>query len=266
MTKFNSKMLSKDFIKVLGELKRKIDEVNKNTPQLNRRKKYLMLVDVETIGVNDKSCYDISYVITDMQGNIQKIRAYCVREVSTEMQTMSDAYYWSKFPKYLELLNQGIYKIKNLNTIIKQMISDIANFNVSILTAYNSLFDVGAIKYTCEKYNVEMLDYQALGLEHECLWEQATNTIMNKPRYRKFAKDNNLKTASGKYWSSTAESCYKYMINNLNLNEEHIGLYDILFHELEILKRCNQSHSRRMAKPNSQTWRKMKISDEEMED
>lgn len=264
MTSFNSQMLSKDFIKMLGDLKQKIKSVNNSEIVLSKRKKYIMLVDVETVGVSDKSCYDISYVITDMQGNIKKIRAFCVREVFTEMQTMNEAYYWSKFPKYLELLNQGIYKIKNLNTIIKQMNKDIVDFNVSILTAYNSLFDVGAIFYTINKYNGAKLKYDKV--THECLWEQATNTIMNKPTYRRFAKEHNLKTASGKYWSSTAESCYKFMVNNLNLNEEHIGLYDVLFHELEILKRCNQSHSKRMAKPNSQTWRKMKITDKEMEE
>lgn len=260
---FSAKLLSKDFVEVLSKLKSKIDNINNQEVVINKRKKYLMLLDVETIGVADKSCYDISYVIVDMQGNIQKIRAFCVRELFTQTRVMREAYYWNKFGKYLELINEGIYEIEDLNTIIQTMNDDIKNFNVKILTAYNSLFDVGSIFHTIQKYNGISFDYNKV--KHECLWEQATNTLMNKKDYRKFAKENDLKTASGKYWSSTAESCYKYLTKNLELNEEHIGLYDVIFHELEILKTCNSKHCKREATPCSQTWRKMKILMDEME-
>lgn len=256
-------LLSASFVKKLGELKRKINEVNATHHEVSNRKKYYILLDVETVGVSDRSCYDISWVVMDRLGEILKVRAFAVREVFNDMQVMNQAYYFNKFPKYLELLSHGIYKIRNLNTIIKQLNKDIQDFNVSIFTAYNSNFDVSSLGYTIERYNATPINYGKA--KRECLWEQAVNSLMNTYSYRKFARENNLFTASRKYWSSTAESCYMYMKKNLNLGEEHIGLYDVLFHEAEILKTCNKKHIAKVnTEPSSSTWRKMKITDEEM--
>lgn len=246
----------------LAVLREKIKTVNETEFKIHDKKKLYMVVDVETIGVAERLCYDISWAICDKDGNKYAVRSYLVREVFNDMPTMEKAYYFKKYPKYIELLDQGVYTLKNASTIVDLMNADIEKFKPTIFTAYNSKFDLGALFYTFGRLNSGFVN---LPETKECIWAYATNVLMDRWSYRKFAKRHDLKTASGKFWSSNAENCYKYITDNPTFEEEHIGLFDILI-EMKILAYCNRQRTKCDKTPSSMCWRIMKIDPSELEE
>lgn len=224
------------------DLKNKMEAINNAPLTINRRKKYYILVDVETVGLGSQAiCYDIAWSIVDKQGNVYRTKAYCVREIFTNTTKMMEAYYWCKYAKYLEMLDIGLYTIKYGKEIIEEMNKDMADFNVDIFTAYNSNFDRTALMNTIRDLKIE----EGLNFPKtiECVWTQAVNSIMNKPSYRKFAKEHGMFTDSGKYWKSSAETCYRFMMNNPHFEEQHIGIFDVQI-EQEILAYANTKHEK----------------------
>ena len=143
-------------IEEIMELKNNIDKINSTEYEVNKRKKYYILVDVEKVGLGSQAIpYDISWSIVDKQGNVYRSKAYCVREVFNDTNRMMSAYYWSKYSKYLEMLSVGLYKIEFAHNIIKEMNEDMAHFNVDIFTAYNSNFDRKAIVNLIEELGID---------------------------------------------------------------------------------------------------------------
>ena len=74
--------------------------------KVDKRKKYLMVLDVETtnnaIGVkgapNDGLVYDIGFVVCDKKGNIYAKRSFAIKEIFDWKELMSTAYYNKKLP------------------------------------------------------------------------------------------------------------------------------------------------------------------------
>lgn len=245
---------TREFTKQLVDFKIEMDRIN--AQQVARsRAKTVLLVDVETIGVSERLCYDISWAII-RGGKVLRKRAYCVREVFCNMQTMSQAYYFNKYNKYLEMISKGIFEIKNMLTIVDKINSDIEEFGVTVFTAFNSSFDTEALQYTigalsCPR-NITPVPNQ------ECVWVYAVNTLLNRPSYRQFAKEHNLKTASGKYWQSNAEATYRYITNNPMFEEEHVGVMDVTI-EAEIMMYADRQRVKADKIPTPTIWQKMKI-------
>ena len=80
--------------------------------KLDKRKKYFMVLDVETTNndmtsqFNDGLVYDIGFGIYDQKGNTYCERSYCIKEIFEDKNLMNLAYYKNKLPKYYEELKQ----------------------------------------------------------------------------------------------------------------------------------------------------------------
>ena len=76
--------------------------------KLDKRKKYIMVLDVETTNndmtskFNDGLVYDIGFGIYDLKGNAYCERSYCIKEIFEDKSLMNSAYYKEKLPKYYE--------------------------------------------------------------------------------------------------------------------------------------------------------------------
>jgi hypothetical protein len=68
------------------------------------------------------------------------------------------------------------------------------------------------------------------------IWGLSCEQLLDNDDYRKFCVDNNLITNSGKYYSTTAESTYKYLTQNTGFIESHTAIEDADI-ECEILAR-----------------------------
>ena len=224
--------------------------------KIDKRKKYLMVLDVETTNnnmekgaKNDGLVYDIGFVVCDKQGNIYCKRSYAVQEIFDWTELMSTAYYHKKLPKYYErLANNKMYKnsIWHIRKVIKEIMQI---FNITEVYAYNANFDYTTLNNTVRylsgsacrwffPYGTQICDIWHIACQTLCLqktfqWENVRNA------------NNNLIT--------NAERVFGYC-EQTDFEEEHTGLADAIV-ESQILARCFKSHKNINKKINRACWR-----------
>ena len=224
--------------------------------KIDKRKKYLMVLDVETTNnnmekgaKNDGLVYDIGFVVCDKQGNIYCKRSYVVQEIFDWTELMSTAYYYKKLPKYYErLANNQMYKnsIWHIRKVIKEIMQI---FNITEVYAYNANFDYTTLNNTVRylsgsacrwffPYGTQICDIwniacQVLGTQKTFQWENIRNA------------NNNLIT--------NAERMFGYC-EQIDFEEEHTGLADAVV-ESQILARCFKSHKSINKHINRARWR-----------
>ena len=224
--------------------------------KIDKRKKYLIVIDVETTNnnmekgaKNDGLVYDIGFVVCDKQGNIYCKRSYAVQEIFDWTELMSTAYYYKKLPKYYErLANNKMYKnsIWHIRKVIKEIMQI---FNITEVYAYNANFDYTTLNntvrylsgsacrwffpYGTQIYDIWNIACQVLGTQKTFQWENIRNA------------NNNLIT--------NAERMFGYC-EQIDFEEEHTGLADAVV-ESQILARCFKSHKSINKKINRACWR-----------
>lgn len=224
--------------------------------KLDKRKKYIMVLDVETTNndmtskFNDGLVYDIGFGIYDLKGNTYCERSYCIKEIFEDKSLMNSAYYKEKLPKYYEELRQGKREIKTaLQTrkIIKQAIE---YFNIKEVYAYNANFDNttlnNTIRYITSSFVRWFLPY---GINVCCIWHIACQVLGTQKTFQ----FENIRNENGNLKTS-AERMFAYISQNENFEEEHIGLADVQI-EKEILIRCLKSHKKIDKNINRACWR-----------
>lgn len=225
--------------------------------KIDKRKKYLMVLDVETTNnnmekgaQNDGLVYDIGFVVADKKGNIYAKRSFAISEIFDWTELMSTAYYKNKLPKYFERLkNQQMEKV-TIWEARKRIKKAIEVFGIEEVYAYNAHFDYTTLNNTVRylsgsacrwflPYGIKVCDIwhiacQVLGTQKTFQWENVRNA------------NNNLIT--------NAERMFAYLSQNEFFEEEHTGLADAIV-ETEILARCLKSHKKINKNINRACWR-----------
>lgn len=211
--------------------------------------------------------YDIGWVITDRKGEIVKQVNYLVQEIFFNTKIFNTAYYKEKYPLYLQKLQKKEIEAKGWFQILKELEKDLQT--VTISTAYNACFDFKkAIPFTntylyhfyykdfdkwlkeqynkCEQIisnsnedsNPEYLNsyFKLKDVEYPIcdLWGIACRELLNNKNYKKYCFENKRLTASGLYFSTTAESAFQYITKDFEFSEDHTALSDALI-EAKIL-------------------------------
>ena len=224
--------------------------------KLDKRKKYIMVLDVETTNndmtskFNDGLVYDIGFGIYDQKGNTYCERSYCIKEIFEDKELMNSAYYKDKIPKYYEELKQGKREIKTaLQTrkIIKQAIE---YFNIKEVYAYNANFDNTTLNNTIRYLTGSFVRwYLPYGVNIYCIWHIACQVLGTQKTFQ----FENVRNENGNLKTS-AERMFAYISQNEDFEEEHIGLADVRI-EKEILIRCLKSHKKINKNINRACWR-----------
>ena len=224
--------------------------------KVDKRKKYLMVLDVETANTNtlsqhnDGLVYDLGFTIIDKKGNIYVKRSFAISEIFDWSELMSTAYYFKKLPLYYEKLAKKQMEKITIWEARKRIKKAIELFNITEVWAYNASFDYTTLNNTvrllsgsaCKwflPYGVKVCDIwsvacQVLGLQKTFQWENVRNA------------NGNLIT--------NAERMFSYLAQDFNFKEEHTGLADALV-ESQILARCLASHKKINKKINKSCWR-----------
>lgn len=224
--------------------------------KIDKRKKYIMVLDTETTNnnmeskFNDGLVYDIGFTIADKKGNIYAKRSYAVKEIFDWTELMDTAYYKNKLPKYYEKLANGEMKKETIWNIRKAIKTAMEYFNITEVWAFNANFDLTTLNNTVRylsgsgcryffKYGTQVCDIwhvacQTLGLQKTFQWENVRN------------EKGNLIT--------NAERMFGYIIQDETFEEEHTGLADAEI-ETKILARCLASHKSIDKKINRACWR-----------
>lgn len=221
-----------------------------------RKKEMYLVIDTETCNTLEQPLvYDIGYAIADRNGNVVLERSFLVAEIFLDKKDiMSTAYYAEKIPMYWEDVKKGTRIIKSLFNIRKQLFADMKEYNVKKVGAYNMGFDKRALNTTiryCSKSLIRW--FFPFGVEYFCIWNMACQVIMDTRKYVKFAIQNGLVSEKGNIQTS-AESCFKFLMNDVNFIESHTGLEDVKI-EVQIMAKCLKTHKRLDKKINSACWR-----------
>lgn len=224
--------------------------------KLDKRKKYFMVLDVETTNndmtskFNDGLVYDIGFGIYDKQGNTYCERSYCVKEIFNDKSLMNSAYYKEKLPKYYEELKQGKREIKTILEIRKIIKKAIEYFNIEMVFAYNANFDYttlnNSIRYITSSFVRWFFPY---GVKIGDIWHIACQVLGTQKTFQ----FENVRNENGNLKTS-AERMFAYISQNEDFEEEHIGISDVRI-EKEILIRCLKSHKKIDKSINRACWR-----------
>lgn len=221
-----------------------------------RKKEFYLVIDTETCNTLEQPLpYDVGYAICDRFGNISVKRSFVVSDTFIGLkETMKSAYYAEKIPKYWEEIKQGTRKIETLWNIRKIIHSDMKEYNIKKVGAFNMGFDKrtlnNGIRFATNSWCRWFFPF---GTEYFCIWSMACQTLLNTRTYINFAIENGLTSKCGNVLTN-AESCYKFLTKNIDFVESHTGLEDVEI-EVEIMARCFATHKKMDKTINSACWR-----------
>lgn len=193
--------------------------------------KYL-IIDTETLGVDNQLIYNIGYLIYDTETRAVKVaRDYVITEIYDNDNLMQSAYYYNKKPIYEMRIANGTCKKIKWSYALRVLARDIKKHNVDKLYAFNSRFDMSSIKTTCSRYHTK----NPTDIIYD-IWKGQANPIITKqPSYIEFCETNGFMTKhKTPRPRENAETLYAYLTNNPSYVEEHTALEDSKI-ELQIL-------------------------------
>ena len=214
---------------------------------MDRRISYKLVVDTETCpldremeGVTPSNMftYDIGWAVVDKRGNVYKTASYVVADIFLDEQAlMKSAYYADKIPNYWKDIREGKRKLATWNTIRKQFINDIKEYNIKQVFAHNMRFDHGTLNNTERWLSKSKYRYFfPYGIEICDTLKMARDVIGKMPSYKRFCKENELMTKNNQC-RFTAEALFRFISRNTDFKESHTALEDVLI-EKEILRYC----------------------------
>ena len=227
----------------------------KELKEMRKREKFLV-IDTETCNsIEQPLVYDIGYAICDRFGDIVVERSFVVAETFIGLKdTMESAYYAEKIPQYWEDIKQGKRVVKSIFNIRKQIKEDMRAYKINKVLAYNINFDKRALNNTiryCLKSRLRW--FFPFGVEYICIWNMACQVICSQKKYYNFCVANGYVSGKGNI-STSAETVYRFLTNNIDFKEEHKGLEDVLI-ETAIFAKCIAKKKRMSRKINRGCWR-----------
>lgn len=229
----------------------------------DKRVKKVIVFDTETAPCYDSEgkqfqlVFDFGYTIASKQGDIFIKRNFLIREIFTDMEKMRHAFYFSKFPQYLEMLGNGTIKMVSWIDVIYQFESDILEYNIKEVYAYNIAYDKQALANTHKILTGrKFLFWEMLELKTNCLWGMSCESLLARKGFITIAIEQGWLSQSGNILTN-AETCYRYLTCVYDFIESHTALDDAII-ETEIMARCFKSHKKMSFGILCQPWRLVK--------
>lgn len=224
--------------------------------KVDKRKKYVMVLDVETANStddkkhNDGLVYDIGFTIIDKKGNIYAERSFCIKEIFDWVELMNSAYYANKRPIYYNKMKNKEMEKVTIWQARERIRKALEYFGITEVYAYNAYFDYTTLNNTVRyisgsgcrwflPYGVEVCD----------IWHIACQILGTQ----KLFQSENVRNDKGNLITS-AERIFAYMEQNPDFEESHTGLEDARI-ESQILARCLRTHKHIDKKINRACWR-----------
>lgn len=198
---------------------------------------FFVVLDTETTNsIDDPLAYDIGFAIVNDEGRVFEAYSFVVAEVFLDKELMKSAYFAEKIPNYWEDIKAGRRTLAKLSTISRTLARIMKKYDTNIICAHNARFDYRSTNttqrfLTSSKYRY----FFPYGVE---IWDtlKMSRKAFDDSQYDEFCYNNNYITKNGRK-RYTAEILYRFITNNLDFEESHTGLEDVLI-EKEILAEC----------------------------
>ena len=200
-----------------------------------KNQEIILVLDTETCDLTG-SVYDVGYTITNKKGDILTTYNALVREIFTDAKKMMGAFYAKKmFSHYAPMLDDQLVKMADWSEIVERIRSDVEEFNVTTVAAYNAGFDFRVMAATHKMLgnsdNVLLEKIKVLDI-----WQFACETKLSQKSYKKLAISRGWVSPAGNI-KTGAEFCYRYTSNDHDFIEDHTALSDAII-ETQILAAC----------------------------
>lgn len=194
----------------------------------------IAVFDTETTSLEKPFCYNIGYVIADMETHTILCRKdFVVEQVWHNPMLFTTAYYSNKREIYVSRMKARKTIMDKFGYITQTMIRDFKAYNVELAFAFNSPFDTKVFDYNCEWFKCNN-PFDSIPIKD--IRAYVHNCIAFTEEYQAFCEKHSYFTESGNY-STTAETVYRYVSGNVDFIEEHTALADSEI-EFEILLYC----------------------------
>lgn len=231
-----------------------------------KKQKYIMFIDVETIGslyVSESVLpFEIGMKVVDTENlKVVKEKSYLVRKFFNNKYIMLSTFSATKYPEYLKKIETDKrYKLMSVNDISKDIEKIAQRYNIKVMTAHNGNFDKTAMARLFDDFgtdnpfeNIDLLDTLELSKVITFSKDYANYCIAHKDRLNDM-KESCFITNSGRV-RVTAQAIYCYITNNSQFQEAHTGLEDIDI-EIEIFKKSLELLGNTIVNLNTApTWR-----------
>lgn len=230
--------------------------------------------DRKTIAISKPLVYDIGWQLIDAKGNVYSRKSFLIQETFFVPQIFQTAYYASKRPLYMDMLQRREILVVTWRKLEKFLYEDL--LKCDYVAAYNAQFDfVKAIPYTIKYinhlYSSDFLEWEKKENEH-CqymvknpyrgkgkgngipqtfqlydlslpildIWGAACERLLNNANYKEYCLDNKLFNPSMQYFRTTAETSYQFLAKNFDFIESHTALDDARIESELLVKMLNQ--------------------------
>lgn len=219
-------------------------------------------VQKQKISIAKPLIYDLGWQIVDRNGNIYAKENFLITEIFSVPSVFNTAYYKEKRPLYIKMLNNGEITLTNWQSASNLLAEDMAL--CESVGAYNSMFDFKkAIPFTelyikmlyspryaeweemqnkfidiiaNEKYEKptdkvfepNLFSFRDIKYNLFDIWGLACRYLLNNNDYKDFCIQNELYTASRKYFKTSAETAFQFLQNQFDFVESHTALDDAI--------------------------------------
>jgi hypothetical protein len=219
--------------------------------KIDKRKKYMMVIDTETcpldkelekVDAHNMWVYDVGFAVVDKKGTVYETKSFINADIFLqEKDLMKSSYYAEKIPNYWKDIKSGKRTLTSYYKIKNAVADTIKKYNIKEVYAHNMYFDYTSLNNTQRWLTKSKYRYFfPYGVTICDTLKMARQVIGKMPTFQRYAKENNLLSATGRI-SFSAENIYKFITKDLNFVESHTGLEDVLI-EKDILAYCYKQH------------------------
>lgn len=199
--------------------------------------KFIVLDTETTNSLDDPIVYDVGFAVVDENGKIFEKHSYVVADVFLDCDLMSYAYFAEKIPQYWEDIKSGRRKLRRFSTIYFILRDVCEQYGVKKIFAHNARFDYLSLT-TTQRYltGSKYRFFLPWGVEVCDTLKMSREVLKNNVDYRTFCEKNGFVFGNNQL-RFTAEVIYRFLTGNVDFEESHTGLEDVLI-EKEILRYC----------------------------
>jgi hypothetical protein len=203
-------------------------------------KHFYLVFDVEGAGnTGGAFVYDIGGKVVDRKGNVYERFSFLVKDIFQNgyNDIMATAYYFEKIPLYFQEIADKKIHLHSFYDVRYHVMQLIKEYKIKEVFAYNASYDRDALNHT-QRYLTDgrFSFFFPFEIQINCIMYMACQVICTKKSYYNFCVTNGFVSAKGNI-QTKAEVVYRYITNDVNFKEKHMGAYDSDI-EAEILNYC----------------------------
>lgn len=201
------------------------------------KKRYYMLMDVETCNSKAGHVFDFAVFIVDRKGNIHSELSVLIPEHYQtgdffNRKNIEGIFNTDNMPKRIEqyqlLIDNGNRLFACVTSINNQLDTLIKRYSIEHVIAYNVLFD----RKHCTVTGITALDNHKL--KNICLWNLSANNICITQSYLRWAIKGRVISPKG-IIKTSCDKVHEYLFQDRNEPEPHTAREDLFF-ELDVFK------------------------------